>query len=91
MQKVYYKKQKFLSRNNFKTLKALGRAPSFLFLACISVYQYTLSPDHGIVGLYTIGRCKFRPTCSEYVKNTIQQYGVIMGIRKGLKQIKKCL
>lgn len=68
----------------------LGSVPSVLFVFIITVYQWTLSPDHGIVSLYTVGRCKFRPTCSEYTKSMIKKYGLVQGINKGFGQIKKC-
>lgn len=86
MRKNYYKWQKFY--NIFK--KQLGDIPSFLFLKIITLYQWTLSPDHGILSLFILGQCKFRPTCSDYTKEMIQKYGVIIGLKEGLKQIKKC-
>lgn len=68
----------------------LGLMPGVLFIFIITMYQWTLSPDHGIVSLYTVGRCKFRPTCSQYTKNMIKTYGVTIGFRRGWRQIKKC-
>lgn len=56
----------------------------------IVVYQWTLSPDHGVLSLYTTGVCRFSPTCSEYTKKMVKQHGVIKGLKKGLKQIKDC-
>lgn len=69
---------------------SLGTLPSFLFAHLITFYQWTLSPDHGIVGLYTVGQCTFRPTCSQYTKEQIQKYGLIAGVQAGWGQIKKC-
>lgn len=34
--------------------------------------------------------CNFIPSCSEYTKQAIEKYGVIKGIKLGLKRIKKC-
>lgn len=34
--------------------------------------------------------CKFYPTCSEYMKQAIEKYGVIKGVIKGIKRIIKC-
>lgn len=87
MQTPYYKKVDFLNSLFFQQL---GRIPSFLFLGLITLYQWTLSPDHGPLSLYVIGQCKFRPTCSDYTKKTISKYGVIIGFKEGFKQIKKC-
>lgn len=34
--------------------------------------------------------CRFRPTCSEYMIEAIDNYGIIKGIKLGLKRIKRC-
>ncbi len=34
--------------------------------------------------------CRFTPTCSEYMIMAIEEYGVIKGIKLGLKRIKRC-
>lgn len=37
----------------------------------ISLYQKTLSPDHGYVKVwYPLGYCRYYPSCSEYAKKT---------------------
>lgn len=51
-----------------------------LFL--ISIYQK-------FSGL-TPPRCRFYPTCSEYTKQAIQNFGLIKGGWLGLKRICKC-
>ena len=90
MQNIYYKKQNFSNEAGFMIFRALGILPSFLLISSISVYQCILSPDHGIVSLYTIGKCKFRPTCSEYTKVMIKKYGAIIGVKRGFKQLRQC-
>lgn len=35
-------------------------------------------------------KCKFYPTCSEYMKQAIIKYGVIKGFFLGIKRILKC-
>jgi len=59
-----------------------------LLIILIRCYQLFVSPamvlvagNHG---------CKFRPTCSEYTISSIQEYGVIRGIKMGLKRVVKC-
>lgn len=51
-----------------------------LFKKCactmIRLYQCTLSPDHGIAGVFVAGQCKFRPTCSEFAYEQIQHAGI---------------
>ena len=34
--------------------------------------------------------CLFQPSCSEYTKQCIIKYGVIRGVHKGYKRIKRC-
>ena len=35
-------------------------------------------------------KCRFEPSCSEYMILSIQKYGVIHGIRKGINRLKRC-
>ncbi len=35
-------------------------------------------------------RCVYTPSCSEYMILSIQKYGVIRGIRKGMDRLKRC-
>lgn len=34
--------------------------------------------------------CRFTPTCSEYMIQAINNYGIRKGIKMGLKRISKC-
>lgn len=34
--------------------------------------------------------CNYNPSCSEYTKQAIIKYGIIMGIYKGIKRIRSC-
>lgn len=34
--------------------------------------------------------CRFTPTCSEYMKSAIEEFGVKKGIKLGIKRLKKC-
>jgi len=43
-----------------------------VLLALIRAYQYVLSPWVG-------GGCRFWPTCSEYAREAIEQYGPLKG------------
>ena len=42
------------------------------------------------VSKYTPARCRFYPTCSEYMKEALIKYGVVKGLWLGLKRICKC-
>lgn len=35
-------------------------------------------------------KCRFEPSCSEYMVLSIEKYGVFQGIRKGLSRLKRC-
>ncbi|MBQ4053248.1 MAG: membrane protein insertion efficiency factor YidD [Clostridia bacterium] len=36
------------------------------------------------------GRCRFEPTCSTYMILAIKKFGLVYGIIKGIKRIKRC-
>lgn len=48
----------------------------------INLYQNSSSSTHGL--------CKFYPTCSEYTKQAINEYGCFKGIFLGIKRILRC-
>ncbi len=54
----------------------------------IRIYQVMFSPL--LVSIAGTHGCKFRPTCSEYTVNSIQEYGVMRGLQKGFKRFMKC-
>ncbi len=35
-------------------------------------------------------KCKFYPTCSEYMKQAIEKYGVVKGVLLGMGRILRC-
>ena len=35
-------------------------------------------------------RCLFTPTCSEFMILSIQKYGVLKGVAKGIDRLKRC-
>lgn len=34
--------------------------------------------------------CRFTPTCSEYMEEAINEYGVLKGVKLGIKRIIRC-
>ncbi len=40
--------------------------------------------------IHTHNLCRFKPTCSEYMIESIEYYGVIKGLYLGIKRILKC-
>lgn len=53
-----------------------------ILIKMIKLYQ--------VMPLHTHSICRFVPTCSEYTKNAIEQYGSIKGCFMGLKRILRC-
>jgi uncharacterized protein len=58
--------------------------------ALLRLYQYTLSPDHGIMKYaFPFCGCRYHPTCSSYAAQAIKQHG-LYGIFVGLRRIMRC-
>jgi putative membrane protein insertion efficiency factor len=36
------------------------------------------------------GTCRFTPTCSEYTIRSIEKYGVVKGVARGLRRVLRC-
>jgi len=65
--------------------------PKKAAVSLISLYQATLSPDHGLFkAKYPHGFCKFYPSCSEYSKQSIEKFGLLKGVWLGAKRIVRC-
>lgn len=57
----------------------------------IEFYQHFLSFDRGLLAILAPGgACKYSPTCSEYTRQMVVKYGVIEGLKKGVKRILSC-
>lgn len=62
-----------------------------VLVSTITVYQKTLSPDHGVFkSRYPYGYCRFYPSCSEYAKLAIIHNGSIKGSALAAKRIARC-
>ncbi|MBX3294928.1 MAG: membrane protein insertion efficiency factor YidD [Acidobacteria bacterium] len=55
----------------------------FLVLDILSVYKAAVSP-------FLPPACRFEPTCSEYVRQAVEKYGVLKGTWMGIKRILRC-
>jgi putative membrane protein insertion efficiency factor len=44
----------------------------YLGIAAVHLYRYTL-------GLYTGGRCKYHPSCSQYALDALAEFGLVRG------------
>lgn len=43
-----------------------------------------------IIPLFSHKMCRYTPTCSEYMVTAIETYGIIKGIKLGVKRILRC-
>ncbi|MCW1930025.1 MAG: membrane protein insertion efficiency factor YidD [Candidatus Kerfeldbacteria bacterium] len=60
-------------------------------IACIHLYQRTLSPDHGpLRHLFPFLGCRYYPSCSVYTIHAIERYGVVRGVLKGGWRVLRC-
>jgi putative membrane protein insertion efficiency factor len=55
----------------------------FIFIQLLKGYKYFISPFLG-------NRCRFYPSCSEYMMQSIERFGVIKGISLGIKRLMRC-
>lgn len=72
----------------------MKQASKFLKMFAVGIiwtYQRTLSFDHGwLKFFYPFGFCRFYPTCSEYTKQAIVNFGLFKGILLGISRLGKC-
>ena len=55
----------------------------FIIIQLLKGYKYFISPLLG-------SRCRFYPSCSEYMMIAIERFGIIKGIALGTKRIARC-
>jgi hypothetical protein len=54
-----------------------------IVIAALKGYKLLLSP-------LLPSACRYRPTCSEYMLDAVEQYGVWRGVWLGLKRLGRC-
>jgi len=54
-----------------------------IVLSALKSYKLLLSP-------LLPSACRYRPTCSEYMLDAVEQYGVLRGVWLGLKRLGRC-
>mgnify|MGYP006365737609 CR=1 FL=1 len=52
----------------------------------LKLYKKFISPIFSFHGVH----CKYYPTCSDYMGQAIEKYGVFKGIFLGIKRLIKC-
>ena len=72
-------------------IKFIWFLPRRFLMLLILFYQKTFSLDHGpLKDRFPFGFCRFSPSCSEYARQSIWKYGVIIGLVRSLWRILKC-
>ena len=70
-----------------KAFETMLRWPERLMIGLIVVviwlYQRTISPLFGNV-------CRFEPSCSRYMVQSLRKYGLFQGLAKGLRRLSRC-
>jgi putative membrane protein insertion efficiency factor len=66
-----------------RSAMALARAPGLLAIGCVRFYQRGISP---LIG----PRCRYSPSCSEYMILAIKKYGLLRGVARGAWRILRC-
>ncbi len=64
-------------------MKTVLRIISFPFMLLIRIYQVIISPVLG-------PKCRFTPTCSNYMLDALKKYGPFKGGWLGVKRIARC-
>ena len=54
-----------------------------LVTAALRFYKQWISP-------MLPSACRFHPTCSEYMREAVERYGVIRGVGLGVRRLLKC-
>jgi len=62
---------------------SLKKITIFPLIVCIKFYQIAISPLLG-------SNCRFQPTCSEYMKESLEEYGIFKGFWFGIKRLCRC-
>ncbi|TXI85302.1 MAG: membrane protein insertion efficiency factor YidD [Crocinitomicaceae bacterium] len=63
-----------------KTLRSIVQFP---FILLVRIYQWIISPLFPAV-------CRYDPTCSAYMIEAIQEWGIFKGTFLGVKRISTC-
>ncbi len=64
-------------------MRVAGLVAAWALVGGVRLYQWVLSP---LVGR----RCRFTPSCSEYMVQAVRKYGALRGAWRGLLRICRC-
>jgi hypothetical protein len=55
----------------------------WIVIRALRLYQLAFSP-------FLPSACRFHPTCSEYMRQAVEQHGSIKGMWMGLRRLARC-
>ncbi|MFN3783161.1 MAG: membrane protein insertion efficiency factor YidD [Spirosomataceae bacterium] len=64
-------------------MKQISKAIGFVLILFVRLYQVAISP-------YFPNACRHSPTCSQYMIESIQEWGFLKGTWLGLVRLSKC-
>ncbi len=74
-----------------KIIKIVTYIPEKVIIGIINIYQFFLSTDHAFWSNPNIFRiCTYKPSCSEFTKQSIIKHGIILGSLMGIKRVIDC-
>jgi len=71
------------SRTTSPGSESIGGAMRKVVVAVLRFYKRFVSPA-------LPSACRFHPTCSEYMRDAVQKYGVFRGVSKGVLRLLRC-
>ncbi len=57
-----------------------------IIIVLLKIYKKIISPIISSFGIH----CKYYPTCSDYMLQAVEKYGIIKGILLGVRRLLKC-
>lgn len=85
------KRKSSFSSHLIRMKQTINQRLALPVILLIKLYQYTLSPDKGILSRRLKGRiCHHQPHCSEYSIQTLKHYGFYPGIVYMIERISSC-
>jgi len=70
-------------RFQMKIFNILDNFGKRVFISLLKLYKKAISP-------YLPGACRFQPTCSEYMLEAINEYGICKGLYLGVRRLLRC-